>query len=74
MEGGRTTLPKLSLAHCFSAGTIDRRNTCRVRAEAAEVLRINSKFLVYDFAKALPYKDQSVIENIINASHKAGLK
>ncbi len=43
-------------------------------AEAAEVLRINPKFSVYNFAKTLPYKDQSVIENIIEASRKAGLK
>ncbi|HUL36250.1 MAG TPA: tetratricopeptide repeat protein, partial [Thermodesulfobacteriota bacterium] len=44
------------------------------RAEAAEVLRINPKFSVYNFAKALPYKDQSVIDKIIDASRKAGLK
>jgi len=44
------------------------------RSEAAEVLRINPKFSVYNFAKALPYKDQSVIDEIIDASRKAGLK
>jgi adenylate cyclase len=44
------------------------------RAEASEVLRINPRFSVDNFAKALPYKDQSVIDKIIDASHKAGLK
>jgi adenylate cyclase len=43
-------------------------------AEAAEVLRINPKFSVYNFVKALPYKDQSVIDKIIDTSRKAGLK
>jgi len=44
------------------------------RAEAAEVLRINPKFLVDSFAKILSYKDQSEIDKIINALRKAGLK
>jgi adenylate cyclase len=44
------------------------------RAEAEEVLRINPKFSLDYFAKALPYKDQSVTDNLINACRKAGLK
>ena len=44
------------------------------RAEAAEVLRINPKFSVDSWAKRLPYKDQSVTDNLINALRKAGLK
>jgi adenylate cyclase len=44
------------------------------RAEAAEVLRINPKFSLDYFAKALPYKDQSVTDNLINTWRKAGLK
>jgi adenylate cyclase len=44
------------------------------RAEAAEVLRINPKFSLDSFAKILPFKDQSVIDNYINALRKAGLK
>lgn len=44
------------------------------RAEAAEVLRLNPKFSVDNYAKRLPTKDQSRIDNIIEALHKAGLK
>jgi len=44
------------------------------RTEAAEVLRINPKFLLDSYAKILPFKDQSVIDNYINALRKAGLK
>jgi adenylate cyclase len=44
------------------------------RAEAAEVLRINPKFSVDIWAKAMPYKDQSHIDKLINAWRKAGLK
>ncbi len=44
------------------------------RAEAAEVLRINSKFSVDYYAKVLPFKDQSETDKIINALRKAGLK
>jgi adenylate cyclase len=44
------------------------------RAEAAEVLRINPKFSVDFWAKALPYKDQSVTDKYIDALRKAGLK
>ena len=44
------------------------------RAEAAEVLRINPKFSVDSYAKIITYKDQSVIDNYINAMRKAGLK
>jgi adenylate cyclase len=44
------------------------------RAEAAEVLRLNPKFSVDSYAKRMPYKDQSVIDNYINGLRKAGLK
>jgi hypothetical protein len=43
-------------------------------AEAAEVLRINPKFSLDLFAKRLPHKDQSVIDNYVDALRKAGLK
>ena len=43
-------------------------------AEAAEILRINPKFTLDFLAKTLPYKDQSVIDNYIEALRKAGLK
>jgi adenylate cyclase len=44
------------------------------RAGAAEVLRINPKFSLDLYAKRLPYKDKSVIDNYIDALRKAGLK
>ena len=44
------------------------------RAEAAEVLRINPKFSVDNYAKLLTNKDQSSIDNQISAMRKAGLK
>jgi len=44
------------------------------RAEAAEVLRINPKFTLDYYVKTLPYKDQSVIDNVVEACRKAGLK
>jgi adenylate cyclase len=44
------------------------------RAEAAEVLRINPKFTTDYYVKTLPYKDQSVIDSLVDACRKAGLK
>jgi len=44
------------------------------RAEAAEVLRLNLKFSVHSYAKRMTFKDQSVIDDFINALRKAGLK
>jgi len=44
------------------------------RAEAAEVLRINPKFSLDNYAKFFTYKDQSQNDKIINALRKAGLK
>ena len=44
------------------------------RAEAAEVLRINPKFSVDYLTRANSFKDQSVIDRIVGALRKAGLK
>jgi hypothetical protein len=44
------------------------------RAEGAEVLRLNPKFSVDSYAKILTFKDQSVIDNFVDALRKAGLK
>ena len=44
------------------------------RADAEEVLRINPKFSLDNYAKILPYKDQSQTDKIVNALRKAGLK
>jgi len=44
------------------------------RAEAAEALKLNPKFSVDSYAKRLTFKDQSVINNFVDALRKAGLK
>jgi adenylate cyclase len=44
------------------------------RDEAAEVLRMDPRFSVDNYAKRLPYKDQSENNKIIDALRKAGLK
>jgi len=44
------------------------------RSEAAEVLRLNPKFSVDSYAKRLTLKDQSTLDNFMNALRKAGLK
>jgi len=44
------------------------------RAEAEEVIRINPKFSLDNYAKTLPYKDQSVNDKYVDACRKAGLK
>jgi len=43
-------------------------------AEAAEVLRINPKFSLDYYAKAVPFKDQSARDRYIARMRKAGLK
>jgi adenylate cyclase len=61
-------------AHLRLAGTYMMMGREKeARAEAAEVLRINPKFSLDSFAKAVPYKDQSVIDKLYNACRKAGL-
>jgi len=44
------------------------------RIEAAEVLRINPKFLIDSWAKTMPYKNEADKELTIGALRKAGLK
>jgi len=46
----------------------------KARAEAAEVLKIDPKFSVDEFAKVIPGKDRSRVDEYINALRKAGLK
>jgi adenylate cyclase len=43
-------------------------------AEAAEVTRIDPNFSLESYAKRIPYKHQKVIDNIVSALRKAGLK
>jgi adenylate cyclase len=66
--------PDHLMAHLGLAGayaSIGREN--EARAEGAEVLRIDPKFSLERFIKALPY-DQSRKERIADALRKAGLK
>ena len=63
-------LARLQLAATYSMMGREKE----ARAEAAEVLRINPKFSLDLYAKRLPLKDQSEIDKLINAWHKAGLK
>ena len=66
-----TILAHISLASTYSMMGCEKE----ARAEAAEILRINPKFSVDYYAKALAaYKDQKVANNIIDALRKAGLK
>jgi adenylate cyclase len=67
--------PDNLLAHVLLATTYSMMGREKeARAEAAEVLRINPKFSLDYFAKALPFKDQKVTNNVIKALRKAGLK
>ena len=67
--------PDNLLAHVLLATTYSRMGRDKeARAEVAEVLRINPKFSLDYFAKALPFKDQKVTNNLIDALRKAGLK
>jgi len=43
-------------------------------AEAEEVLRMDPKFSVEPFAKAMPYKDEELRKLMADALRKAGLK
>jgi adenylate cyclase len=42
--------------------------------EAAEVMRIDPKFSLESYARNLPFKDRKIIDDIVSASQKAGLK
>jgi adenylate cyclase len=44
------------------------------RVEAAEVLRINPKFSLEEYAKKINYKNQNDKDRVIEALRKAGLK
>jgi adenylate cyclase len=67
--------PNNLVAHAFLAvaySLYGREGEARI--EAAEVLRINSKFLVDSWAKTMPYKNEADKELTIGALRKAGLK
>lgn len=62
--------PHLGLAVTY----IQTAREKEARAEVEEILRLNPKFSLDSFAKALSYKDQSVADNFVDALRKAGLK
>jgi adenylate cyclase len=67
--------PNNLVAHAFLAAAYalhGREEEARI--EAAEVLRINPKFLIDSWAKTMPYKNQADKELTIGALRKAGLK
>jgi adenylate cyclase len=67
--------PNNVIAHFGLAATyIMMGREKEARAEAAEVLRINPKFSVDNYAKIITYKDQSETDKVIDALRKAGLK
>jgi adenylate cyclase len=67
--------PDNLLAHVLLATAYSKMGREKeARAEAAEVLRINPNFSLDYFAKALPFKDQKVINKFIDSLRKAGLK
>jgi adenylate cyclase len=67
--------PDSILAHLGLAATYSLMGREKeARAEADEVLKINPKFSLDNYAKLIPYKDQSDVDQYINALRKAGLK
>jgi len=67
--------PDSILAHLGLAATYSLMGREKeARAKADEVLKINPKFSLDNYAKLIPYKDQSDVDQYINALRKAGLK
>jgi adenylate cyclase len=62
--------PRLFLAAAYSLAGRDEK----ARIEAAEVLRINPKFSLENFAQGVTYKSQEDKERLISALRQAGLK
>jgi adenylate cyclase len=63
------------MAHITLASTYSMMGREKeAHAEASEILKINPKFSVDYYAKALAYKDQKVTDNVIDSLRKAGLK
>lgn len=63
-------LSYIVMAACYSlSGRMEE-----ARAAAAEVIRVNPKFSLEQFAKTTPHKDPAVRERFIESIRKAGLK
>lgn len=68
-EAGNLSAYLALTAACFLAGRDEEAS-----AAAAEVLKINPKFSLDQYAKTIPYKEKSQIDLVTNAWRKAGLK
>ena len=63
------------MAHLWLAATYAlMAREKEAHAEGAEVMRIDPNFSVESYAKRIPFKDQKVIDNIVSAMRKAGLR
>ena len=70
-----TRYPNILGAHLTLAAVYSELGKqAEARAEAAEVLRINSNFSLEVHRQRVPIKDPAVLERHIAALHKAGLK
>ena len=58
----------------LAAAYMDAGRAEEARAEAAEILRIDPKFSLENFAKANPRKDQAELARMVELLRKAGLK
>jgi adenylate cyclase len=70
-----TRNPNLLPAHQFLAiiyGGLGREE--EARAEAAEILRISPNFSLETWKQMIPFKDPAVVERLVEAQRKAGLK
>ena len=60
--------------HCLAVVYSELGREEEARAEAAEVLRINPKYSLEVLRQSAPYKDPAVLERMLAALRKAGLK
>ena len=66
--------PDFLFAHAFLAAAYNMAGQIdKARTEAAEVLRIDPKFAVGEFAKSLHFKDQEFQERVVESMRKANL-
>ena len=62
-------------AHAYLASIyIEQGRDEEARTEAAEIIRLSPQTSLEDWKQRLPYKDQSVLERLIDSLRKAGLK
>ena len=67
--------PNFWPAHAYlSVSYIELGRKEEARAEAAEVLRMNPSYSLETLTQRLPYKDEAVLEGVLAAFGKAGLK